>query len=412
MADAPSFASMVPKTIPTVSADASFEDIASRPFHEDTLPTMVSKVKATTTRAPTKTEIRYSYDRQLHLVCHHPGFWDALLGKLDRLPAWKAISEQDLGDPDMKAWAYSLDPNITYRSLDMVMHSEEDAADHSVARVLRPATKIVQAMSEWMHREEDDPGPTITLSATFATQDQSLPDRVLPIIEFKTANSLNPSDFKTILKCFKDLMGVFGDPFPVPYYWMDEGEGLQRKVDKIFCQLWCELQSYQVKYGLLSSFLSNMIVYRADVMGKNCLYFSDFVNASDLTLKHIVALEAVALGWITPPLPPKLSDEVRNFMTTYSDTWKLNELLRTPAPTAPGWMLGMFRSTLNVKLAKDCAPGNLDTGSEITPKARRPPSITIGMDDGKDTPRQRGLPAARKAKSKKVDRKGKNKEAT
>lgn len=251
MTDTPSFASIVPQSIP-VSEDDSFEDIASRYFPKDTIPTMVSKLKATTTRMPTKTEIMHLYDRQLHLVCHHPGLWPDLLTKLDQLPAWKAIVDQDLDNPDMRAWAYSLDPNVTSLSLDMVMYSEEDVADHSIARFLRPATKIIQAMSEWMHREEDIPSTTISLSAAFATQDQSLPDRVLrerikalgkllskirAIIEFKTPNSLRKEDFREFLAAFNDMKKTFDNSFPVPFLWMDEYEELKAKIDKSMCQV-------------------------------------------------------------------------------------------------------------------------------------------------------------------------------
>ncbi len=70
-----------------------------------------------------------------------------------------------------------------------------------------------------------------------------------------------------------------------------------------------------------------MIVRRAIVQGYNCLYFSDFLSAEHLTLKHIVALEAAALGWITIPPPPKLSPEAKTLMASYSDEDKLNRLL-------------------------------------------------------------------------------------
>ncbi len=72
-------------------------------------------------------------------------------------------------------------------------------------------------------------------------------------------------------------------------------------------------------------------------MGKNCLYLSDFVDASELTLKHVVALETLVLGWITPPPPPQLSERVQNLMSTYSDPRSLSNLLRLPESTTAGW---------------------------------------------------------------------------
>ncbi len=96
------------------------------------------------------------------------------------------------------------------------------------------------------------------------------------------------------------------------------------------------MESFNVSYGLLSSFLSNMIVRREKVQGYNCLYFSDFLSADRLTLKHIVALEAAALGWITIAPPPEFSEAAKNLMVNYSDGDLLNQLLQDGECTY-GW---------------------------------------------------------------------------
>ncbi len=161
------------------------------------------------------------------------------------------------------------------------------------------------------------------------------------------------------------------------------------------------MQSFDVSYGLLSSLLSNMIVRRAIVQGYNCLYFSDFLSAEQLTIKHIVALEAAALGWITIPPPPQLSLEAKSLMASYSDEDQLSRLLLggerdygwdgryvnlhfQVAPISTMFSFGNMIRLRNALRAAAANPIN-NAGTMITPtRPGQPPAVE---EDDDETPR-------------------------
>ncbi|KAF8916367.1 hypothetical protein CPB85DRAFT_1432056 [Mucidula mucida] len=372
-------------------------DIASCHFPEDCLPKMVSSVVASTTRSPTVAEVNYAASQQLHAVCYDPTFWDRLVTALDQDETWIAAAKQDLRDPQVRAWAHSIDPRTTHCALGSTLYSEEDAADHSVARFLHPATKIIQAMAHCKGVEEPSQ-PTMLITSVSATKSQSTPDRVFrlfdlikaineikAIIEFKTPNSLDEEDFAVLFRCFQRMQAELHQIFPIPYVWMDDQRSLTQKLDKILCQLWCEMQSFDVSYGLLSSFLSNLIVRRENVRGYNCLYFSDFLGAQQLTLKHIVALEAAALEWIVIPPPPQLSQEAKNLMASYSDEDRLRRLLLGGEWTY-GWD-ARFSNMIRLRNALRVAAANPinNAGTMNTPThPSKPPAVE---EDDDETPR-------------------------
>ncbi len=243
------FAQFIKKQTHERPSNHTVGDVASCPLPKNTLPRMVSSAVATTTRAPTGVEVAYPASRQLHVVCYDPTFWERLLAALDCYDAWKAAAKQDLKDPRVRAWTHSLDPHTTHRSLGPTLYSEEDAADHSVARFLLPATNIIQAMADYDGVDRPSQ-PTLLITSVSATRSQSTPDRVLRllelikaineikmIIEFKTPNSLKKNDFVLLFRCFERMQNEFKQVFPIPYWWMNDLDSLTNKLDKILCQV-------------------------------------------------------------------------------------------------------------------------------------------------------------------------------
>ncbi len=249
MASLRGFASCIKQKTNNRPNNHTVGSMASSRFPKDTLPRMVSSVVATTTRIPTVAEVIYPASRQLHVVCFDPTFWERLATALDDNDAWKAAAMQDLKDPRVRAWAHAVDPETTHYSLGNILYSEEDAADHCVARFLHPATKIIQAMADYAGVGRPSQ-PKIWLTSVSATKLQSKPDRVLrlldlikaineikAIIEFKTPNSLDEEEFGFLFKCFLNMQQEFGETFPIPFFWMDDQKSLTQKLDKILCQV-------------------------------------------------------------------------------------------------------------------------------------------------------------------------------
>ncbi len=257
MASLRNFASFLKQQTNNHPNNRTVGSIASCPFPEQTLPRMVSSFIATTTRSPTVTEVRYRASQQLQVICHDPTFWERLLAALDCYDAWKAAAKQDLKDPRVRAWAQSIDPHTTHHSLGPTLYSEEDAVDHSVARFLLPATRIIQAMADYKGVHEDS-HPSILITSASATKLQTKPDRVCrlldlikaidsikAIIEFKTPNSLDDDDFNLLFRCFENMQQEFKQIFPIPFLCMHDLDSLTQKLDKILCQVrqHCELPS-------------------------------------------------------------------------------------------------------------------------------------------------------------------------
>jgi hypothetical protein len=197
------------------------------------LPECVNQTIASSTRASTKSEQGLAPDKQLRYVAYvGQNLIDTAVVRLLRSPKFEELIHEalDTADSELFAFVRGVDSFAASHGLQSGTHSEQDHADHIVARILVPLIKVLE---KWRSYEAQDSAATDVpnfVSAKGSRKD-SITDRLLRIqdvvkavLEFKTSNSLTQASFIQLFAAFDNLRQLFNGVIRIPFHWMTAGD--------------------------------------------------------------------------------------------------------------------------------------------------------------------------------------------